>query len=127
MRSVLVMIGILAIAGVAAADQRPPTATDVRPWIVGTWSFDGSCASGYGMRLASDGKAGYDEWGAGLWALDEAGPRLVIIAEDISDEADRREEAELIEFRITARAANSMSLTRVSDGAKIEAVRCGVR
>jgi hypothetical protein len=127
MRSAAIATLMLAFAGTAAGDQKPPTATDIRPWIIGTWSFDGSCASGDGMRIASDGKANFDEWGAGLWALDEAGLRLVIIAEDIREDADRREEAELIEFRITARQGNAMSLTRLSDRAKIEAVRCGVR
>jgi hypothetical protein len=124
MRSVLSLLATLGFATMALADQRPPTATDVRPWIVGTWSFDGSCASGYGMRLERDGKAAFDEWGLGLWALDESGARLVILVADISEEADRRDEAELIEFRITARSGNGMSLVRLSDSAKIDAVRC---
>jgi hypothetical protein len=105
---------------------RPPTATDARPWIVGTWSFDGTCASGYGMTLERDGKAGYDEWGQGLWALDESGPRLIIIATDIREDADRHDEAQLLEFRIVARSGNAMTLQRLSDGAKIEGKRCGV-
>ena len=117
--------GMLAIVG-AIARAVPPTASDVRPWIVGTWSFDGSCASGDGMRLMRDGKAAYDEWGHGLWAFDEGGKRLVIIAEDISEEADRRQEAEMIEFRITARQGNAMTLKRLGDGATLNAVRCGV-
>jgi hypothetical protein len=116
---------MVALGGVVA-QATPPTASDLRPRIVGTWSFDRSCASGDGMRLRRDGKAAYDEWGQGLWAFDEAGKRLVIIAEDISEEADRRQQAELIEFRITARHGNAMSLMRMSDGAKIDAVRCGV-
>lgn len=126
MRGALVVIAVTGTVFAASAAARPPTATDARPWIVGTWSFDGSCASGYGMKLERDGKASYDEWGQGLWALDESGPRLVIIAADISEEADRREEAELIEFRITSRGGNAMTLTRLSDGAKIEGKRCGV-
>lgn len=126
MRGALVVIAVTGAVFAASAAARPPTATDARPWIVGTWSFDGSCASGYGMKLERDGKASYDEWGRGLWALDESGPRLVIIAADISEEADRREEAELIEFRITSRGGNAMTLTRLSDGAKIEGKRCGV-
>jgi hypothetical protein len=126
MRGALVIIAIAGTVFGANAASRPPTATDVRPWIVGTWSFDGSCASGYGMKLERDGKAAYDEWGQGLWALDESGPRLVIIAADISEEADRREEAEMIEFRITSRRGNAMTLTRLGDGAKIEGKRCGV-
>ena len=37
--------------------------------LVGTWSFDRSCASGDGMQLNADGTAGYDEWGSGAWTL----------------------------------------------------------
>jgi hypothetical protein len=36
--------------------------------LVGTWSFDRSCASGDGMTLNADGAAGFDEWGTGTWA-----------------------------------------------------------
>jgi hypothetical protein len=122
MRSAAIAILMLYLA--SAAESRPPTATDVRPWLVGVWSFDGSCASGDGMRLDRDGKAAYDERGLGLWAFDEAGKRLILIVEDISEEADRRDEAELIEFQLTARDANAMSLTRLSDDAKIKAKRC---
>jgi len=129
MRRALLAIAAIVGVGTAAATPppvRPPTATDLRPWIVGTWSFDGSCASGDGMKLERDGKAAYDEWGAGLWALDESGPRLVLIASDIREDADRHEEAQLFEFRITARSGNGMTLVRLSDGAKISAKRCGV-
>jgi len=126
MRGALVITAIAGALFATTAASRPPTATDVRPWIVGTWSFDGSCASGFGMTLERDGKAAYDEWGQGLWALDESGPRLVIIAADISEEADRREEAEMIEFQIVSRSGNGMTLTRLNDGAKIEGKRCGV-
>lgn len=38
--------------------------------VVGVWSFDRSCASGDGMRLAANGEAGFDEWGVGAWSLD---------------------------------------------------------
>jgi hypothetical protein len=92
---------------------------------MGTWSFDGTCASGDGMQLQYDGKASYDEWGRGLWALADGGQRLVIIVEDIREGADRRPIAELIEFRILhRRPPQGMTLERASDGAKIEAKRC---
>ena len=45
--------------------------------VIGTWSFDRSCASDDGMMLSADGTASLDA-GSGLWALD-AGNRLVII------------------------------------------------
>jgi hypothetical protein len=92
---------------------------------MGTWSFDGTCSSGDGMRLQYDGKASYDEWGQGFWALADGGRRLVIIVEDIREDADRRPIAELIEFRILVRRPpQGMTLERASDGAKIEAKRC---
>jgi hypothetical protein len=121
------VIGLLAVAGAALAKPLPPTATSVRPFVVGTWSFDGSCASGDGMRLELDGKASYDEWGRGLWALANYDTQIAIIAEDISEYSDRRQEAQLIELRIVARQGNAMTLVRQSDGATINAVRCGVK
>lgn len=128
MRSALVVTGTLLLAVAASANMPPPTLRDARPWIVGTWSFDGTCASGFGMTLKRDGKAGYDEHGAGLWAFDEAGQRLVLIVEDISEEADRKTEAELVEFHLTSRGrGNAMTLKRLSDGATINAKRCIAR
>ena len=44
-----------------------------RAAIVGTWSFDKSCASGDAMMLAADGKAAYDEWGDGTWTINAEG------------------------------------------------------
>jgi hypothetical protein len=124
MRGIAAVMGFLTVAGVAQANTLPPTATSVRPSLVGTWSFDGSCASGDGMRLQRDGKASYDEWGQGLWALSTYDNHIVIIAEDITEEADRRQEAEFIALRIVARQGNAMTLVRVSDGARLNAVRC---
>ena len=46
--------------------------------LIGTWSFDRSCASGDGMRLEANGAASFDEWGEGMWALD-ADHRLVLV------------------------------------------------
>ena len=46
--------------------------------LIGTWSFDRSCASGDAMRLEANGAAGFDEWGEGMWALD-ADHRLVLV------------------------------------------------
>ena len=91
---------------------------------VGSWSLDGTCASGDGMSLSADGKASYDEWGAGLWALADKGTRVVLIVEGITEEADRRKTATLVEFKVTGEAGNKLMLTRLSDGAKIVAVRC---
>lgn len=104
-------------AAVGAATQLAP--------LPGTWSFDGSCASGDGMQLKADGSAAFDEWGQGLWASADNDARIVIIVKNISEEADRPKNAQLVEFRVTGGVGNRMSLMRLSDGAKIEAVRCG--
>ena len=122
MRNVWIVVGLFAASNSAEADLR---LTNPAPlMLAGTWSFDGSCASGDGMRLTSNGKASYDEWGAGLWALADKGRRIVLIVEDIREDADRRKVAELIEFRITAGVGSKMSLMRLVDGAKINAVKC---
>ena len=69
-------------------------------------------------------QASYDEWGDGLWALADKGKRLVLIVEDISEEADRRKVATLVEFKITRGTGGTLVLTRLSDSAKINAVKC---
>lgn len=122
MRGVWIIVTLFAASNSAQADLRMPNPALLS--LPGTWSFDGSCASGDGMRLAPAGKASYDEWGEGLWALADKGKRLVIIVEDIREDADRRKVAELIEFRVIAGMGNKMSLTRLSDGAKMNAVKC---
>ena len=116
-----------AILGAAALAHAAAPAGLSTPWLQGTWSFDGTCASGDGMTLSGDGKASYDEWGQGLWALADKGTRLVVIAEDISEEADRRKVAELIEFRVAGGADHKMTLVRLSDNATLHAVKCAQR
>jgi hypothetical protein len=124
MRGVAVAVLTIGLASSALANMLPPHATTPRSYFAGTWSFDGTCASGDGMTLKADGKASYDEWGSGLWAAAEDGRRLVLIVEDITEEADRKKDAQLIEFRDVARLGPTLTMTRVSDGAKIKAKRC---
>lgn len=123
MRGLAVVLA-LTIAGAAQANMLPPERTTPHSYFAATWSFDGTCASGDGMTLKADGKAGYDEWGSGLWASAEDGKRLVLIVEDITEEADRKKEAQLIEFRDILRTGYQLTMTRTSDGAKIKAKRC---
>jgi hypothetical protein len=118
---------VVAVSAIMASSAAAATDINAMSRFVGTWSFDGTCASGDAMMLEADGHAAFDEWGDGLWGLADGGKRIVVIAKDISEEADRRKVAELIEFRVTAAAANKMSLVRASDGAKIEAVKCPAR
>jgi hypothetical protein len=59
----------------APTPPAPPHATAPAPQrldeqtIIGTWSFDGSCASEDGMGLRADNTAFYEEWGTGTWRL----------------------------------------------------------
>ncbi len=48
-----------------------------RDQIIGTWSFDRTCASGDAMQIKADGTVGYDEWGSGTWAINDEG-KLVL-------------------------------------------------
>lgn len=83
MRYALCVLALLAACGqpqekqAAPAPAAPASAKAPEPGpmrldeqtILGTWSFDGSCASGDGMGLNPDGTAFYDEWGHGTWRL----------------------------------------------------------
>jgi hypothetical protein len=46
--------------------------------LLGTWSFDRSCASGDGMTFNADGSASFNTWGEGAWSL--AGDHRVELA-----------------------------------------------
>jgi len=61
----------------AQAPTEAQTAAFEHEALVGTWSFDRSCASGDGMRLNADDTASFDEWGEGNWSVD-AENRLVL-------------------------------------------------
>jgi hypothetical protein len=124
MRVLWVSVLAFGCATAAYANMLPPERVTGRSYFAGTWSFDRTCMSGDGMVLAADGKASYDEWGSGLWATADSGTRLVLIVEDISEEADRRKEAQLIEFRDVSRTGPQLRLTRTSDGVVIKAKRC---
>jgi hypothetical protein len=52
-----------------AAKAAPPPPRLDHETIIGTWSFDGSCASGDGMGLRADNTAFFDEWGSGTWSI----------------------------------------------------------
>ncbi len=53
----------------AARAESPPVPRLDHETVIGTWSFDGSCASGDGMGINADGDAFYDEWGTGRWSI----------------------------------------------------------
>lgn len=58
------------VAAAGAAQSNEPGAPRLdHETVIGTWSFDGSCASGDGMGVDADGSAFYDEWGTGNWRI----------------------------------------------------------
>lgn len=75
MRALVLSLAVLAAAcGQPAPEKQSGAEAPVpglaRAALVGTWSFDGSCASGDGMGLDADGNAFFDEWGQGTWRID---------------------------------------------------------
>jgi hypothetical protein len=50
-----------------------------RDQVLGTWSFDRTCASGDGMQINADGTAGYDEWGTGTWTINDQGQLVMTL------------------------------------------------
>lgn len=91
---------------------------------IGTWSFDGSCASGDGMMLGKDGVAGYDEWGTGTWAESADGKRIVILLRsDAYSESDPYAVI-LKELRVDFHKMQRLEGVFLDDGRKIEAVLC---
>jgi hypothetical protein len=95
--------------------------------IIGTWSFDGSCASGDGMGLRPDNTAFYDEWGTGTWSIN----RQNQIVLDLMRREMGVEDApgEPVTLTIDVRASSDEALEVVVNGAGEEprettAMRC---
>jgi hypothetical protein len=110
----------------AAQTAQPPPRLD-HETIIGTWSFDGSCASGDGMGLRADNTAFYDEWGTGTWSIN----RQNQIVLDLVRREMGVEEApgEPVTLTIDVRASSEEALEVVVNGAGEEprettAMRC---
>lgn len=91
---------------------------------VGTWSFDGSCASGDGMSLEPDGIAGYDEWGTGTWAESADGKRIVILLRTDAYNEGAPYAVILKELRVDFHKAQRLEGVFLDENRKIEAVLC---
>jgi hypothetical protein len=116
---------ILGLAGAATAHDSALSADPTRSGLIGTWSFDGTCASGDGMTLEKDGDAGYDEWGSGLWALTDGGKRLVLILRVTEMGRDEPEpEIKIMEAAIAVVSKTRLHLTFIDDNRKVTATRC---
>jgi hypothetical protein len=69
--------------GTSAATTAPASSQRlalVPATVIGSWSFDGSCASEDGMSLRADGKVAVGEAQQGLWGIDGEG-RLVVLTQ----------------------------------------------
>ena len=108
------------------AEPPPPPRLDEQT-ILGTWSFDGSCASGDGMGLRPDNTAFYDEWGTGTWSINR---RNQIVLDLVRREMGVEEApGEPVTLTIDVRASSDEALELVINGAGEEpreatALRC---
>ncbi len=143
LRSLLCALALLGACGQAADKQdaapeaAPAAAPTARPdpgpmrldheTIIGTWSFDGSCASGDGMGLSADGSAFYDEWGSGTWRLNRQDQIVIdLVRREMGLENDP---GEPVTLTIDVRASSDEALEIVITGAserprEATALRC---
>jgi hypothetical protein len=111
----------------AATAQTPPPLRLDHETIIGTWSFDGSCASGDGMGLRADNTAFYDEWGTGTWSINRQNQIVLdLVRREMGVEEDP---GEPVQLTIDVRASSDEALEVVVNGAGEEpreatAMRC---
>lgn len=141
MRSALCALTLLAACGQpvekqAAPPPAPPPATHTQAptpprldeqTILGTWSFDGSCASGDGMGLNPDGAAFYDEWGQGTWRLNRQDQ--IVLTLQRREMGVEEAPGEPVTLTIDVRASSDEALELVINGAdetprETTALRC---
>ena len=116
-----------ASAPAPAAKAAPPPPRLDHETIIGTWSFDGSCASGDGMGLRADNTAFYDEWGTGTWSINRQNQIVLdLMRREMGVEDDP---GEPVTLTIDVRASSDEALEVVVNGAGEEprettAMRC---
>jgi hypothetical protein len=108
------------------AEAPPPPRLD-HETIIGTWSFDGSCASGDGMGLRPDNTAFYDEWGTGTWSINRQNQIVLDLMRREMGVEDTP--GEPVKLTIDVRASSEEALELVINGAGEEprettALRC---
>lgn len=92
--------------------------------IIGTWSFDKSCASGDGMTLSADGVAAYDEWGLGTWRIEDGRLVLDLATQEMGVSADPSAPRQIKTFEASAPVTEQLIGTLHPDGRAIDGVRC---
>ncbi len=111
----------------AAKAQPPPPPRLDHETVIGTWSFDGSCASGDGMGIHADGSAGYDEWGTGTWSINRQNQLVLdLIQREMGVEEDP---GTPVTLTIDVRGASEEALEIVVNGGdgeprEVTALRC---
>jgi hypothetical protein len=116
-----------ASAPAPAEKTAPPPPRLDHQTIIGTWSFDGSCASGDGMGLRADNTAFYDEWGTGTWSINRQNQIVLdLLRREMGVEEDP---GEPVTLTIDVRASSDEALEVVVNGAGEEprettAMRC---
>lgn len=111
----------------AATSAEPPPPRLDHETIIGTWSFDGSCASGDGMGLQADGSAFYDEWGTGRWSINRQNQVVLdLVRREMGIE---NAPGEPVQLTIDVRASSEEALEITVNGAdeaprETDALRC---
>jgi hypothetical protein len=141
-RVILCAGALLAACGQPAEKQKgaPATPTSAAPsaaapsaprldheTIIGTWSFDGSCASGDGMGLRADNSAFYDEWGTGTWSINRQ--NQVVLALMRREPGVETTPGEPVTLTVDVRGSSEEALEVVVNGAgeaprEVTAMRC---
>jgi len=95
--------------------------------VIGTWSFDGSCASGDGMGINADGTAFYDEWGTGTWTINRQNQLVLdLVRREMGVEEDP---GEPVRLTVDVQASSEEALEVVVNAAgetprEVTAMRC---
>ena len=114
-----IAMATLTVLTPASAQDRPTLSQE---FLIGTWRFDGTCASGWGMGLVADGEVWFDEWGQRLWVLE--GDTIHMILQE--SEAGSEEVLGVVALSIRIEAVGRQAFTGlfVGRGETISATRC---
>ena len=115
--AVAVLAILIALAGPVRAEM--PESDE----LLGVWSFDGTCASGWGMGLSANGEVWFAEWGQGLWVVDRDAILMLLRAGEMGDSDGPT--VSVIVLRIDDYQGDRFSGILIDSGQHdIEATRC---
>ena len=115
----ITLLGGLVVVAATPARAQMPSPDE----LIGTWSFDGSCGSSYGMGLSGDGEVWFDEWGSGLWVVD--GGAILMILQESEIGIDEVIGVTAVRLRVDGYHGDRFDGTFLQNGLRIQAVRCG--